>query len=227
MDDAFPVHRGEALGDLYCQIEHEVGQKRSAAESLPQRLPRVMPHRDEQAAVLRLADLVDGADIRMVQPGSGLGLLKEPPLHLGILALDVGEELERDAPAEPDVFRPVDNSHPAPAQPFHDTIVRDRPADQITGFGRRVPVVIARPIPGGLGVLQVVQHLVTAIVPDQEGRDHPAELRIAGAGLVETARPLLDRELDDAVEEILDLPPAYRGGRVVGIIHAPHRSGVE
>jgi hypothetical protein len=80
-----------------------------------QRLALVVRHRDEELAVLRLADLVDGADVEMVERGRGLGLGAEPFLR-GLLEAQVRrQELEREGALEP----PALYTTPMPPRPRH------------------------------------------------------------------------------------------------------------
>ena len=72
-------------------------------------------HGDEGAAVL-LADVVNRADVRVIQGGRGSGLALESIQRLRVASEFVGQELERDKAMEPRVLRLVDHAHPAAAQ---------------------------------------------------------------------------------------------------------------
>ncbi len=69
----------------------------------------------EERPSVRLADLVDLHDVRMLQPRDGLGLYPEPR-PLGWVAIGAGEHLEGDGPLEGQVPRLVDDAHAAPAE---------------------------------------------------------------------------------------------------------------
>ena len=68
-------------------------------------------HDDEGLAVL-LADLVNGADIRMVQCGSGLGFALKTRQRLRVSGNVFGQEFEGDKAVQPSVFGFVDHAHP-------------------------------------------------------------------------------------------------------------------
>ena len=80
-----------------------------------------VPHRDEQIAV-DLAGLVDGHDVRVVEPGRELRLADEPAPERRVGRELRGQHLDRDAACEARVFGQVDDAHPAPAQLGLDAI---------------------------------------------------------------------------------------------------------
>ena len=85
-------------------------------------------HRHEMAAGV-LADVVDRADVRMIQGRGGAGLALEPFDRARIPRQLFGEEFQRDGTSQPRVFGLVDHAHAALAQLFQDAIVRDGLAD--------------------------------------------------------------------------------------------------
>ena len=76
-----------------------------------------------------LADLMDGADVGVVQRRSGAGFAAEAFESLGIVGGIVREKLEGDETAEESVFGFVDHTHPAAAEQFQNAIVGDGLAD--------------------------------------------------------------------------------------------------
>jgi len=76
-----------------------------------------------------LADVVDGADVGMVQRGCGLGLAAKALERLRVLGQIVGKELEGNKTSEARIFGFVDHPHTAAAQLLDDAIVRDGLAD--------------------------------------------------------------------------------------------------
>ena len=78
---------------------------------------------------LVLADVVNRADIRMVESGGRPGLALETFDGERIGERRIGQELQRDVAAEAEVFGPVDDAHAACAQTFHHPVVRDCCAD--------------------------------------------------------------------------------------------------
>ena len=87
-------------------------------------------HGDEGLAVL-LADVVDGADVGMIQRGSGPGFAAEAVQGLRVAGDLVGQELEGDEAMQPRVLGLVDHTHTAAAELFHDAVVRDGLVDHV------------------------------------------------------------------------------------------------
>ena len=85
-------------------------------------------HRHEMAAGV-LSDIVNRANVRMIEGRGGAGLALEPFDRARILRQLLGEELQRDSTPQPRVFGQVDNAHAALAQLIQDAIVRDGLAD--------------------------------------------------------------------------------------------------
>ncbi len=124
VDDAGLVGGGERVGDLGTDLEQPLGGERLAGELLLQGLALHQLH-DQKGRALVLADVVQRADVRMVQSGSGARFaLEAGSRHLAAAQL-LGEELQRDGPLEPGVLGLVDDAHPAAADPAHDPVVRD------------------------------------------------------------------------------------------------------
>ena len=76
-----------------------------------------------------LSDVVDGADVRMIQGRGGAGLALKPFDRTRISRQLLGEEFQRNDAPQPRVFGPVDDAHAALAQLLQDAIVRDGLAD--------------------------------------------------------------------------------------------------
>src|SRR3984893_10714528 len=72
-----------------------------------------------------LADLVDGADVRMVQGRSCTGFAPETLQSLRILRDIIGQELEGDKATKLGVLGFIDNTHAATAQLLDDAVMRD------------------------------------------------------------------------------------------------------
>src|SRR5271156_1466826 len=77
-----------------------------------------------------LADIVDGADVRMIQSRSSLGFALKAAESLGIFGDFVGEEFERHKAAQSYVFSFVDDAHASAADFFNDAVVRNGLSDQ-------------------------------------------------------------------------------------------------
>ena len=75
------------------------------------------------------ANVVDGADIGMIQRGCGLGLALKTRQGLRVSRDFIGQELQGDEAMQPRVLSLVNHTHPAAAEFFNDAVVRDGRAD--------------------------------------------------------------------------------------------------
>ena len=96
------------------------GPRRSTAG---QRLAFDILHHDEGAAVVGLAHLVHGADIRMIQRGRGLGFAQQVPAGVVVIAAVGRQELDRDVALERQVAGQVHVAHTAAPQQTDDAVV--------------------------------------------------------------------------------------------------------
>ncbi len=122
VDDAVLVGEGEAAADLDDQLDALARVERSAPpDQLGQRLARDVLHGDERLAVV-LADVVDGDDVRVLQPR------RQPRLALEALA-DVGvvdaQHLDRDEAIDGRVEGQEQRAHAALAEALADAIAID------------------------------------------------------------------------------------------------------
>src|SRR5258706_209664 len=112
--DAFRVRGVEGVGALDPDVDNLIYVEARAARVLLESVACEPLHHDVVLALV-LADVVDGADARVVEGGGGAGLALEALDRVRVLRHLDGEELERDASSETDVFRLVDDAHaPAP-----------------------------------------------------------------------------------------------------------------
>ena len=124
MNDAFGMSRGKRVGYLNTHIEHQAHVYGRAVAAMFQRLPFQQFHGDERL-ILSLADIVDGANIRMIESGCSAGLTLKAVESLAISGHFGREKFQGNVAAEAGVFGFVDHAHSASAQPFEDSIVRD------------------------------------------------------------------------------------------------------
>ena len=83
MDDARGMRGVQRVGNLDAHVEHRVQAQRTGGEPILQRRALQILHDDERSPVL-LADVVDGADVRVVQRRRRLRFAREPAQRLGI-----------------------------------------------------------------------------------------------------------------------------------------------
>ncbi len=97
-------------------------------------LERLAVHQlhDQEVATLLLCELVDRADVRVIQRRGRPRLPLEPRQRLGILGQGIGQELERHLPAEDQVLGLVDHAHAAAPELLEDLVVGDGGADHVS-----------------------------------------------------------------------------------------------
>ena len=122
MQHAPCVGKIERLGNLNRNVQDRAGIQRIPGNLLFQCLAFQQFHDDEMLALV-LFDFVDGADVRMIQSRrrAGLGL---KPLHRGgVEGKVVGQHLDGHKTAKAEILRPINDAHPAGAEPFDDAVV--------------------------------------------------------------------------------------------------------
>ena len=134
MDDAFGVRGVERVGDFDAEIEQRFHIEGPAGNAVLQRHAVEKFHDDEGASIV-LADFVDGADIGMIQRGSGAGFAAETFERLRIADEIFGKKFKGDEAAEFGVLGFVDDTHASAAEFFDDAVMGDGLADR--GLGVR------------------------------------------------------------------------------------------
>ena len=109
----------ERVGDLDGEVEQSWLRQRRPP---PARACSVCPSSssiDQEALALVLAEVVDRADVRMVQRRGGARFALEALDRAAASCVSrAGQELERDVPSEPQVLGAIDDAHPAAADLF-------------------------------------------------------------------------------------------------------------
>ena len=122
VDDARGVRRIERAGQRGGDLDQFGFAERSARQPLLQRLALQQLHDEERHALGRRADIVDGADVRVLQRGNRAGLALEPRAALRIARDVERQHLDGDGPIEPRVAGRVDFAHPARAEQRDDLV---------------------------------------------------------------------------------------------------------
>jgi hypothetical protein len=123
--DPTRVRVRETACDLHRDAHRLAERERPARDAPLQRLAVVERHREIQLSVIRLADLVHGAHVGMLERRDSTCLVQE---SLGCRAVrtDVSvQELERDRATEPLVDRPVHHAHATAGDACDDAISPD------------------------------------------------------------------------------------------------------
>jgi hypothetical protein len=125
VNDSFCVCRVQGIRDLDAQIEHRFDLQRLAIDPVPERLPLQQFHCDEGSTV-GLVNLVDRADVRMVQRGRSFGFSLETAEGLRVVGKIIGKKLQGNVATQLEVFSFIHHTHPAAADPAEDAVMGNR-----------------------------------------------------------------------------------------------------
>ena len=138
MNDALAVRRIQRVGHFGREIEQQFVLHRTPADAMLQRHAVEKLHDHEDAAVF-LADVVNGADVGMIQRRSRARLAAKTLQRSRIARHIVRQKLERDKASQARVLGLVDDTHAAAAELFDNAVVRDGGVDHDLGAGRMMP----------------------------------------------------------------------------------------
>jgi hypothetical protein len=133
VDDLARMRRVQRVCHLNRDVDEHVHRHRFSVDQVAERLAFEQLHGDELRA-LELVDLVDGADVRVVQRRRRARFTQKPTDRLLVADPVRGQELERDRARELGVFRFVHDAHAAGTERFEHTIMGDDFADHRDGF---------------------------------------------------------------------------------------------
>src|SRR5271167_1388838 len=136
MDDVVLVRRIECLSDLDGNVEQLVSLERLVLDHVVERLPLEQLHDDHPIFVM-LLDVVDGANIWMVQRRSRARFLQKALQRALCLVELRRKKLDGDVASQQGVLRFVNHTHAAAAQLGHDRILPDGPTDH-----RKAPLAL-------------------------------------------------------------------------------------
>jgi hypothetical protein len=124
VDNPARVRRVERIGHLHGNRQRLGQWHGPARDPCRERLPLDEFHRDEMPAIA-FADVVNRADIRMIERGGGASLATETLRRGGIDLLVRRQKLQRHRAAEPGVLGTVHHPHTAPAERGENPVVQD------------------------------------------------------------------------------------------------------
>jgi hypothetical protein len=147
MHDTFGVGGLQCVRHLNPYVQHVFGLQRHAADSVFERLALHQLHHDKRPALV-LADIVNRADIGVIQRRGGAGLALKAFQRLLVSGVIIGKELQSDKPAEPRIFGFEDHTHAAASELFEHVVVGNGPAGHaltlcLSTFQKSTP---ARPV---------------------------------------------------------------------------------
>ena len=124
VNDPFGMRGRKAIRNLAADVEHLLDRQRLAGDSLLERAAIEQFQHDVRLPFV-LADVVDGADIGVVERRDGARLSLKPFEHVAGADRRRRQKLDRDGPAQAEVFGAIHHAHPARAERFHDPVMRD------------------------------------------------------------------------------------------------------
>ena len=124
VDDPLRVGRIQAICNLNRQVQQLIRLKRLAFDAVFKGLSFQQLHGDEGPA-FEFVDVMNGADVGMIQCAGGARLTLEAFQSLSIRGKALGQKFEGNEAAELGIFGLVNYAHPAATQLFEDTVVRN------------------------------------------------------------------------------------------------------
>src|SRR6516165_5544828 len=118
----------EGIGNLDGEIEQFFGLERLASNPVLECLSLQKLHRNEGLALV-ITNLINCADIRVVQRGGCLSFTLETLQSLAVPGEPLGQEFERDEAMQPGVLGLVNHAHAPAAEFLQNAIVADSTAD--------------------------------------------------------------------------------------------------
>ena len=134
MDDAFAVRGVESFRDLDSNFEGGFRLHRAPADTVLQRHPVHELHGDERLAGI-LADVVNGANVGMIERRRGLGFAPKPFEGLRVARQFHGKEFQGDETIQARILRFVDHAHTAAAELFDNAVMGNRAANKRRRIG--------------------------------------------------------------------------------------------
>src|SRR6266566_2419684 len=122
VNDSSHMFSLERAGKLDSNVQNLAGPKRLGVNALLQGLAIEILHDDKWATIV-LADVVNRADLRMIQRRGRARFNTKSFERLRVLRPLFRQELHRDGAAQTSVFGFVNHAHTARSQPFQDAIV--------------------------------------------------------------------------------------------------------
>src|SRR5688572_24329688 len=122
MNDASPVRGVQPTGECDGHVDERSVLEWSAVETISQRLALQQLHDDEPRTIRTLADVVNGADVGMVERRNRPRLAFETLKRLAVGSERLGEHFERHNPVQPHVVGTINLAHAAAADRGDDLV---------------------------------------------------------------------------------------------------------
>ena len=122
MDNSGFMRGFERICDLDGDLQNLKPWQRFAGDHVLEGGPLQQFHHDEGLS-LELVNLVDSADVGMIETGGGAGLALKPFQCLGVADQFGRQEFQRDASSQSQILSAVDDAHAATAQLLFDPVM--------------------------------------------------------------------------------------------------------
>ena len=133
MHDPFRVRRIQSVRHFDPDLEQPIHFHRLARDQVLQRRAVEILHHDERMPIL-LANLMNRANVRMVQSRSGASLAAKAFEGLRVAHHVIGQELQRHEAAKLSILGLIDNAHASAAKLLNNAVVRNRAANKGQGI---------------------------------------------------------------------------------------------
>jgi hypothetical protein len=137
VNNSFAVGGSECVRNLSPPFKNLLKRQRPSGNVMLQRGAFHKLHGNKRLAIL-LANLVDRANVGVIQRGSCTRLSTKPFQYLRIVGQVVGNKLERDEPMKGRILGLVHDAHAAPTQHLDDSVMRNDLADHWAEGGRPI-----------------------------------------------------------------------------------------
>ena len=173
-----------------------------------QRFALEVLHHEVVEPVMR-TDVMEGADVRMVQARDEPGFAVEALAAFRVVREMLGKHLDGDQPPESCIERPIDLAHSPGRNQALDFVAVERTTDEACSSLRRLRFRPEQSKPGGtpIGAFQERRGLRLVL---QERFDFPTELLISATGVLQERSTVAGRTRKRGVVEPLDLGPPFR-----------------
>ncbi len=133
MNNAVAMGRIERIRDLEGQRKHAISLERLSGNQLPQGDALEEFHGDESPACF-LSDVVNGADVGLIQCRGGLGFALKTRQTLGIMCRVRRKKFQRHKTMQAGIFRFVHHTHSAATKFLNDAIMGDLAAFHVASL---------------------------------------------------------------------------------------------
>ena len=129
VDDVLGVSGVERVCDLDAEVEKEFEVESFAFDEVLQGAAVEKLHDDEGLTAL-LADVVNRADVGVIEGGCGFGLAAEASEGLRVAGQAFGKEFQGDGTMKAGVFGLIDDTHATAAELIQDAVMGERLSDK-------------------------------------------------------------------------------------------------